>query len=527
MARALESKWSELTEKQRNRFGDKASFKSAKEEYQASKADSGSSSQMQTGVADSGAGVNQSGQTSSSANLGTGSSGGSGSGVVRERDPNPSDVSKRYYQKWSDLTEAQRAKEVSKSTFKERKAELGLKGINVKADTKTRMAGDALRKLNKQEAPNEAAVERARERVYGVENIDNFDGAAAGAGSKRDYDRLSKSDIKGLRKQGFSQQEILDYAERTTSDTSGEKAQKLLGKFRDNIAAKNPDPEVSIPTPVDQGPVDFIPDTPGTPINPENPGTPGNPSVPAPTPAPAPLPTPTPAPTPTQPYQPVTPPPVVGGDVDDRDVANQDQIITNDVRNEQNSRYDNNSTNNIVGDNNTIDNSYKYFGGNQNTTIINRPHMEANQGANVGGYGGGNDFGIKNLGMSNNQDTTVSDMALGRSTDYDSPGSTAEFAMRHAEINNMMQNDNKVPNFALDSINLARANQVVDRQALDTRISQRPLYSGAMATNIGGMLFGDTYRMQAPNWESALGTGKDPETPDYNKDAETWMKAFK
>ena len=523
MARALESKWSELTEKQRNRFGDKASFKSAKQEYQAQQASQSSGNQMQTGVSNSGAGVNQSGQASNSESLGTQSSGGTGGGVVKERDSNPSDVSKRYYQKWSDLTESQRAKEVNKSSFKERKAALGLKGINVKADTKTRMAGDALRKLNKQEAPNEAAVSRAQERVYGVENIDDFDGAAAGAGSKRDYDRLSKSDIKGLRKQGFSQQEILDYADRTTSDTSGEKAQKLLGKFRDNIAAKNS--EASVSTPETQGPVDSIGDAPGTPINPENPGTPGNPGVPTPTPAPAPSPTPT--PTPTQSYQPITPPSTVGENVDDRDVANQDQTITNDVRNEQNSAYENNSTNNIVGDNNTIDNSYRYFGGNQNTTIINRPHMEANQGANVGGYGGGNDFGIKDLGMSNNQDTTVSDMALGRSTDYDSPGSTAEFAMRHAEINNMMQNDNKVRNFAVDSINLSRQNQVVDRQALDTRISQRPLYSGAMATNIGGMLFGDTYRMQAPNWESALGTGKDPETPDYNKDAETWMKAFK
>ena len=520
MARALESKWSELTEKQRNRFGDKASFKSAKQEYQASQASSGGGNQMQTGVADSGAGVNQSGQTSSSADLGTGSSGGTGGGVVRERDPNPSDVSKRYYQKWSDLTEAQRAKEVSKSAFKERKAQLGLKGINVKADTKERMAGDALRKLNKQEAPNEAAVERARERVYGVENIDDFDGAAAGAGSKRDYDRLSKSDIKGLRKQGFSQQEILDYADRTTSDTSGEKAQKILQRFRDNIAAKNKEEEPVYTPPGEP--------TPGNPITPENPIAPSPSPTPAPTPAPQPAPSPTnpvPSPTPTNPAP--TPPPSTGPIVNDDDIANQDQIITNEVTNEQNPNLHNSSTNNIVGDRNVIDNSQRVFHGNQNTTIINRPHMEANQGANVGGYGGGNDFGVKDLGMSNIQDTSVSDMALGRSTDYDSPGSTAEFAMRHAEINEMMQNDNRVPNFALDNINLARANQVVDRQALDTRISQRPLYSGAMATNIGGMLFGDTYRMQAPDWVSALGTGKDPETPDYNKDAETWMKAFK
>ena len=307
------SKWSSLSKEQqqamKDKFGSKQGWQDAKAKSQgydneaAKKA--GKSSGFQTGVADSGAGVNQSGQTSSSADMGTGgNSGGSGRGT----NPNPSDVSKRYYQKWSDLTEAQRAKETSKSAFKKRKAELGLKGINVKADTKTRMAGDALRKLNKQENPNEAAVRRASEKVYGVDNIDDFDGGAAGAGSKRDYDRLSKADIKGLRKQGFSQQEILDYAERTTADTSGKKAQKMLQRFRDNIAAQNPvepSPEPG-PSPTPQPGPSPTPQPgpsptpqPGPSPNPEPTPQPGPTPTPQPGPSPTPQPTPQPGPTPT------------------------------------------------------------------------------------------------------------------------------------------------------------------------------------------------------------------------------------
>ena len=58
-----------------------------------------------------------------------------------------SDISKRYYQKYSDLTPEQRERAGSRAEFRAKKQELGLKGINVEKDTKTRMAGDALNEM--------------------------------------------------------------------------------------------------------------------------------------------------------------------------------------------------------------------------------------------------------------------------------------------------------------------------------------------------------------------------------------------
>ena len=77
---------------------------------------------------------------------------------------------------------------------------------------------------------------------YTNANIADFDLSAGGAGAKKGTERLSAQDIKRLREQGgFSRKEIVEYAENHDfgdgPGASGGKAQALLSKYKDAIAA--------------------------------------------------------------------------------------------------------------------------------------------------------------------------------------------------------------------------------------------------------------------------------------------------
>ena len=210
------------------------------------------------------------------------------------------EISKRYYQDWDSLTDDQRLKSGTQEEHDAVRKSHGLLQVNSERDTKPRMAGEALRQLNKNKTENETGIATAKEDVYGG-GLDKFDATAAGAGSKKGANRLSKSDIKGLLGAGTTKQEILDYVEANPEvNASGGKAQKLLTKFTNAINNKTEDPEVTLPTPVE---------TPETTIQPE-------PEAPEPTPAPLPEkevappppPTPQPPPTPTPKPQPLPEP---------------------------------------------------------------------------------------------------------------------------------------------------------------------------------------------------------------------------
>ena len=400
-----------------------------------------------------------------------------------------------YSQGWVDLSEKQQAKfGGDKSAFKQAKQDFRGQQEE-KADNKAAMQGvkDTLGKgaslqemqdLNKGgTVENERAqeflnkkIDDTKEEIYGG-GIENFDGTRGGAGSKKGYDRFSKSDIKELRARGASKEEIVNYAETSGSDASGEKAQKLLNKYKTSIAKNKPpaqEEDTFTTTPVDDQPNPVydqptIPDQPSQPSQPSQPTVPSNPNVP---------------PDGGNPYNPGNPV------VDNSPVNNEANVDQN-----QELSNENNSTNIIDGNHNSIDNRQYSFGGNQTTNIWQ-------QGHNIGGGHGGSNF----------VDTAASKMALGRSTDYDSPADTAEFVARHSAINDMVQN--KTPNYAQASIDSARSNKVVDSVALDKRISQRPLYMNAQSTMMGLNLFGDTFKFQAPDWESGLGTGDPANEPD-------------
>ena len=296
--------------------------------------------------------------------------------------------------KYADMSEDYQTN-VSKKEYRQRKRS-------------QRMAGEAIK--------GGQTREEYQQGVYDVDSLDQFDARAGGrggaAGGKNTADgnvgrganRFSKKDAKSLFKQGFSAEELQEYAsgqEGKDGFIFGDKAQAFLQK---KIAK----------------------------VQSDDPNEPGD-TAPTPTPTPTPQPTPTPSPNPTPDPSP-------------------------------------------------------------------NPNVPPD---------GGNPY---NPGNPVVDDSPASKRALERSTDYDSPADTAEFVARHSAINDMVQN--KTPNYAQASIDAARSNKVVDTVALDKRISQRPLYMNAQSTMMGLNLFGDTFKFQAPDWESGLGTGDPADKPD-------------
>ena len=155
------------------------------------------------------------------------------------------DISKRYYQKWSDLTEEQRGKSGTQADHAARRAEYGLTGVNVDSDTKRRMAGDAIVQMNRSEDPNKAAIDAARDVVY-EGGIEGFDAAAGGRGALANKEIISKADLKGMLKaetaktgdKDASKQSIIDFVNANPEmDSSGNGAQTLLGKWTEKLSS--------------------------------------------------------------------------------------------------------------------------------------------------------------------------------------------------------------------------------------------------------------------------------------------------
>ena len=71
-----------------------------------------------------------------------------------------------------------------------------------------------------------------------VSNINNYDRTSYGAGHSKGTDRISRSDLRELHEnQGFSKQEIIDYAERNYLGDSkgGNKAKSLLERWKNDL----------------------------------------------------------------------------------------------------------------------------------------------------------------------------------------------------------------------------------------------------------------------------------------------------
>lgn len=431
---------------------------------------------------------------------------------------------------------------------------------SAKKEYQTRMAGDAIVENEEILKPDPPAP---------VENINDYDTTAYGRGHDTGEDWLSKADLLELEKQGFSKQEIIDYSEKKVSEgtTQKKKAQNLLNEWKTEIAntpAPTPEPEPA-PSP---SPAPAPTPTPTPTPAPEP--TPVAPQPPAPEPLPQPdpiappaAPPPTtgkPAPPPSTPELPIggSPQPSGPGPVNqemqqDQDVSGHqeveqtnDQDVNNntDIRNPQTNN--NNSRNTIVGDNGYINNSQWNFGGDttvnnwtwQNATNENSQTVSGYQygsqnanGTSTGGGGTGgqperqttdviNDFNnwansaFGGIGWSNNQTPMASMNALSRGDGgFDSPAKSAQFAMKHGAINDMLQSQNYNAPHADIAINKMRG-LGVDLAALDHRINMSTQVAEDQSLIQSSRLFGDMHAMAPPNWTSGLGNQPEVERPD-------------
>lgn len=234
-----------------------------------------------------------------------------------------------------------------------------------------------------------------------VTNIDNFDLTAGGAGAHKGTKRLSAADLKNLRGQGFSVDEIVAYNDRmmaTGEVKQGGKAQALLEKYKSEITGGG----VGNPSPVEQ------PETPPTPVDP--------PPVDNTEPPPA------------ETEIPITPPPVetpkpptipsigTGGG------TGSGIIQAPDNSQEQTVNQDNDIDTRINGNNNTVvnnqDNSVRQYGGDNRTFAYN---------------GGG---GSSGSGSSKYEDTPVSAATMSGFYEVDdSPSAQAKFNDLHTGLN--------------------------------------------------------------------------------------------
>ena len=466
-------KWSELTPEQKEKSGSRAEHTAKRE---------------QLGL--------KGNKSSSGGNTNSGGSSNSSSG---------GDVSKRYEEKWSNLTDAQKEKSGSKAEHSARREELGTKG-NSSGSSNNRAQGrgqnkttrkelkqqvtksTSLRDLNKinksdskrgEKAQNflNKKIQQQKDKIYGGD-LDNFDATAGGAGSNKGGDRISRADLLGLEEQGHSREDIVNMVNNSDSNSSGHKAQKLLNKWKsefvDNPMPDDPDPVVG----TDPDPVGGTNPDPGNGSNPD-PGNgtnpdPGNGTNPDPGNGTNPDPGNGSDPDPGNGSDPVgSVPPIDTGDIEqrnDQDITNKD-VNNTDIDDSFNGGTvgDIDNETNIVGNNNIVDNSVdnsnnsRYYGGNNTVWNIQKSNQDADTGFALGGgnYTGG-------------VDTTLSDLTTyGYGKPDDSPAANAKFVDMYQTMNSDAQKKyaDVGTNVANKYIQMGRANNPVDFEGIQKTLS--------------------------------------------------------
>ena len=181
-----------------------------------------------------------------------------------------------------------------------------------------------------------------------------------------------------------------------------------------------------------------------------------------------------------------------------------DLTSTVEAKQEQNVNQDNDINTNIDGNNNVVtnnqDNSIRQYGG--DTRIFN--------------YKGGANAGL---------DTPASMATMAGLYDVnDSASKQAKFTDLFSTLNRDTQKQyGNTQSFAQEAIARARNNESLDINAMDKRIKDREMYSRAKADVMGSNIFGDMFKGSAPNWNSPEREGP-VETPDFNKMYEKYSK---
>ena len=168
---------------------------------------------------------------------------------------------------------------------------------------------------------------------------------------------------------------------------------------------------------------------------------------------------------------------------------------------EQNVTQDNDINTNIDGNNNYVnnqqDNSIRQYGGDNRTMVINTNGKgsltnQLDGAATAGTLGGYWDVDDSPAGQQKRLDRHVT--------------SARDYSKKYANTDYISQG----------AISRARQNSFIDPGAMDKRIQEREKYSRAKATAMGGNIFGDMFNMKTPDWNSAE-PGKPVESPDFDK----------
>ena len=156
-------------------------------------------------------------------------------------------------------------------------------------------------------------------------------------------------------------------------------------------------------------------------------------------------------------------------------VQTQDQTVS----------QDNDITNTITGDGNTVtnnvDNSVRQYGGVNKNFVYN-------------GSSNGKNY----------MDTPVSAGTMGGYFhDGDSPGKSASFVDRYQTMNKDFQQQFKDTGYANKAINQAAKTSSIDVGALDQRVNDRAKLSRARSTNMAGSIFGDMFNYKPAEFTPA------------------------
>lgn len=485
---ALNKRWSELSDKQKNKFGSKSEFRNAK----ADKADNKkapSNNQGQSGgkklsemiLKPSGGGKKGGGRKAGESNALAQSDAGKKSDAVAQATGTASGTAAQNY------TGSKKKADVRSKTY----SEMGDKYKN----NYTKEEHKELRREQNQSAKGKAN--------YKVDNIEDFNLKATGSGSTKskmqagEYsvggNRLSAKDIKQLRKNGgFSREEIVDYANNYVGGSDfkqgaggfGDKAQALLDRYTNKINRQQNKADATKPEEVTQ---------PAEPIA----TAPENPMPPAPA-------------TPSVPTQPSAP---IASNTGDAPIKNSPITIeapTQTLNPPNNTSSNSGSISSSAPQTNQMDNDQTVIG---NTGVVTQ-----NQDNSVRQYGGDTRTFVYNGSSNPATDTPVSAATMGGMYDVnDSPAAQAqriEFAVQSNKDNQKDYSDTY--GIAAAAIKRASENLGTNTQALDNRIQARTQNAFDKSTLLQGQIFGDLFNFKPPTFNRPENP-EAPKQPDYEK----------
>ena len=166
---------------------------------------------------------------------------------------------------WKDLSDKQKKQYGgNKKSFKSAKKQTARSGGNAqsaKAIVNTYKAPAPSPSPAPRPSPSPAPSPTPTAKAPKVSNINNFDRTAGGAGSQKGTDRLSASDLKNLRGQGHSLQDIVNYADKSYAGgakggQADSKSGRLLAQYKAELKNQSrpaPTPTPAPPAPPTQG----------------------------------------------------------------------------------------------------------------------------------------------------------------------------------------------------------------------------------------------------------------------------------